>query len=252
MKFGNYRRKPLTAVDLVVGGSVAIAFSVFGYLKKAAGDTPGLYLLLYGGVVVLALLVLSTFWRGSGKAGAPPAAEGDSEALPETLDLAGLRIAMSGRALADVRAAIPDMRGPTTLDQVRGVVSTLLALQESWVFTSLESTPRRPLAQLAQATSRLMDDAIKRFPAPVSIDASTHSAFRSPTTRGDDVFVVSVVFTSRADITDHQGESHEQTRELLTQMGTLAARVHTLDVFVSGVLSVDELAQRDPAMRGIA
>ena len=252
MKFGIHRRKPLTAVDLLVGGSIAAVLSVFGYLKKVAGDTPGLYLLLYGGVVVLALFVLSTFWRGSGKVGASTTAEGDSEALPETLDLAGIRIAMSGRALADVRAAIPDTRGPATLNQVRSVASTLLGLQECWVFTSLESTPRRPLAQLAQAASRLMDDASKRFPAPVSTDTSTHDAFRSPTTRGDSVFVVSLVFTSRANITDHKGESHEQTRELLTEMSSLAERVHTLDVFVSGVLSVDELAQRDPAMRGIA
>ena len=48
------------------------------------------------------------------------------------------------------------------------------------------------------------------------------------------------------------GESHEQTRELLREMDTLAQRVHTLDVQLSGVLSVDDLAQRDPAMRGIA
>lgn len=241
-------------MEMVVGGSVAIALSVLGYLKKVAGDAPGLYLILYGGVALLALVVMASFWRGGADTRTRNASSltDDPNLLPETLDLAGIRIALSGRAWQAVRAAVPDLRGPATLSQVRALVSTLLAQQEAWVFTSLESTPRRPLAQLAQAATRLMEDAMKRFPAPPTGEQGTSDAFRSPTTRGDSVFVVSLVFTSRANITDHRGESHEQTRELLAEMSTLAARVHTLDVFVSGLLSVDELAQRDPAMRGIA
>jgi len=251
MKFGGRRRRPFTKMDFVVTSAVVVVLSVLGFVKQAVANTPGTFLVLFGGVVVLSLVVLVALWPSSGT----PSRKlelGESRSLPETLDLAGIRIAMSGRAFAAVRAAIPDMRGPATTEQVRAVVATLLAEQEAWVFTSLESTPRRPLAQLAQAAGRLMEDAVKRFPASTPAERSERDAFRSPTTRGDSVFVVSLVFTSRANITDHRGESHEQTRELLREMDTLAQRVHTLDVQLSGVLSVDDLAQRDPAMRGIA
>lgn len=249
---GRLRRRPLTPAETVALVLVFVVSTAATALQDIIQETPLLFLVIFGCVFVFGIVLLVTLWPRSNTARRHPVLDAMPEALPESLDLAGVRIAMSGRALADVRAAIPDTRGPATVNQVRSVVSTLLALQDSWVFTSLESTPRRPLAQLAQAASRLMDDAIKRFPVPSSGEPGTPDAFRSPTTRGDSVFVVSLVFTSRENITDHQGESHEQTRELLTEMSTLAARVHTLDVFVSGVLSVDELAQRDPAMRGIA
>lgn len=218
-------------------------------LKTIATASPAVYLMLYGLVVIVGILAVFSFFRGGT---AKPVREQLAErGVSEMLDLAGIRIALSGRAFATIRAAIRDARGTANVHEVHSVLTTLLAHEDAWVFTSLESTPRRPLAQLAPAARRLIEDALRRFPSNAAA-APTHDSFRATNSRPDSVFVVSLVFTSRANISDHKGESLLDTKALLQELDTLAGQVHTLDVFVSDPLSIDELAQRDPAMRGIA
>lgn len=59
------------------------------------------------------------------------------------------------------------------------------------------------------------------------------------------MFVVGIVFTCGADILARQEETHQDTEALMKQP-------HTFEIFVSSLFSIDELALRDPAMRGIA
>jgi hypothetical protein len=141
------------------------------------------------------------------------------------------------------------MRGANE-EQVRALLQALLDVEEAWVFASLESTPRRPEAQIQAAATRLMDDAKERFPLrstePIGPEGDP---FRSG---ADGVFVLSLVVTSRHSIKGHRADSKQQTRALLRHLRELADEAHTLDVSMSTFLSIDEVTKRDPAMRGIA
>ena len=167
----------------------------------------------------------------------------------DTLDLAGVRLAIAARSHpAIARHAMP-MRGANE-EQVRALLQALLDVEEAWVFASLESTPRRPEAQIQAAATRLMDDAKERFPLPSTEPIGPEGdPFRSG---ADGVFVLSLVVTSRHSIKGHRADSKQQTRALLRHLRELAAEAHTLDVSVSTFLSIDDVTKRDPAMRGIA
>ena len=169
-----------------------------------------------------------------------------------TLDLAGVRIALSGRALQPIRTALASATNETYGAKTRTVISAIWKQREDWLFASLESTPRRDATQITLAAKRLMEDAARRFAvASDMVSQDGDSPFRSGS-YGDSVFVVCIVFASDAEISAHQNESHQDTEALMKQLHTLAERPHTFDIFVSGLFSIDELTQRDPAMRGIA
>jgi hypothetical protein len=239
-----WRRKPPSPTEFVVVGLIAVGASV---LKWAHQMAPQLQAVAYLGLVLGGAWLTFVYFQPSKSSAAP------DELQREMMDMAGVRVALSGYAFDAIRGAVKDSRGTAKVHEVKALVAALLANAEAWVFTSLDSTPRRPFSQLALAATRLMDDAVRRFPAARAPSPTTApNPFRASTSRADSLFVVSLVFTSRANITDHKGESHQETRALLEELGALAGQVHTLDVFVSDTLSIDELAKRDPAMRGIA
>lgn len=182
------------------------------------------------------------------------AAEAEQRLPPvvPTLDLAGVRIALSGRALQPIQTALASATNETYGAKTRTVISAICKQREDWLFASLESTPRRDATQIMLAAQRLMEDAARRFTVGSDVTSEDGEApFRSGS-HGDSVFVVCIVFACGADISSHQDESHQDTEALMTQLHTLAERPHTFEIFVSGLFSIDELTQRDPAMRGIA
>jgi len=235
--------------------AILIALSAVGWLHMRADAGVGSVVATFA--AVLFALGLSTAGRfnavvaGAREPDSVPKMIADLAPEASTLDLAGVRIALAGRTRDMVCAQILDARGEPDLSQVRSTTQALLKHQDAWVFTSLESTPRREAAQIISAAARLIDDATRRFPAaPDALRRDGDAPFRSGS-HGDSVFVVSLVVTTSEHLRAHQDESHRQTKVLLEHLG-LAEQVHSFVVVVSDLFSIDELIERDPAMQGIA
>ena len=214
-------------------GTLLIALSLV-YLAMNGSGAERIGALLGAGV--LAVIFVSRGEKGAtSEYGVRPLANAP-------LDLASVRIALSARVYASFSSSNP---------QLHATIDALLAHQNEWVFASLDSSPKLPREEITAGAGRLHADALRRYAlSPPQLEAR-QEPFRQANLLGDTVFVVSIVVTSEEQIPNVDGETGTAVATVLGLLRSID-RVRSVDIFVSTCLSVDELAKRDPAMRGIA